>query len=374
MSSLKDDNVKLTIVKLDESGYTQYKIEEITKIPQSTISDFLSKRTYTKWWSEYSDKCNNRVEAIFKGDISYEDVKKGDVKPSDILGKSKVDFNRRCEAVIDKPLMKIETTVGDITDDCTHFVIPDTQVRPDISLDYLHWVGMYIANRKPDVIIHLGDHADMPSLSSYDKGKRSAEGKRLHEDIKAVIDGMQVLLKPLYDLQQQELAEYGEIRYKPRMVLTLGNHEFRIMRHVDSNPELHGFFGYDDLKYKEQGWEVYDFLQPVIVNGVTYVHFMANPMSGKPYGGAALNVLKNVGESFTQGHKQTLDVATRFLPSSGKQQWAIIAGACYVHDEDYKGYQGNKHWRGVVVKHNVIEGSFNPMFVDLDYLGKRYSK
>ena len=358
MSSLKDDNVKLQVISLDAAGSKQAQIENETGLPQSTISDFLCKRTYVKWWSEFES-----VKVVGEVVDTYEDVEPVSVDPK-----------RECAVVIDKPLMKIETTVGDIADDCTHFVIPDTQVRPNISLDYLHWVGMYIANRKPDVIIHLGDHADMPSLSSYDKGKRSAEGKRLHEDIKAAVDGMQVLLKPLYDLQQKELSEYGEIRYKPRMVFTLGNHEFRIMRHVDSNPELHGFFGYDDLKYKEQGWEVYDFLKPVIVNGVTYVHFMANPMSGKPYGGAALNVLKNVGESFTQGHKQTLDVATRFLPSSGKQQWAIIAGACYVHDEDYKGYQGNKHWRGVVVKHNVIEGSFNPMFVDLDYLGKRYGE
>jgi hypothetical protein len=124
--------------------------------------------------------------------------------------------------------------------------------------------------------------------------------------------------------------------------------------------------------YKEMGWEVYDFLQPVIINGVTYVHFMANPMSGKPYGGAAMNVLKNVGESFIMGHKQTLDVATRFLPSSGRQQWAIIAGACYEHDEDYKGFQGNHHWRGVVVQHEVRDGSFQPMFVDLGYLRQRY--
>jgi hypothetical protein len=99
---------------------------------------------------------------------------------------------------------------------------------------------------------------------------------------------------------------------------------------------------------------------------------MANPMSGKPYGGMASNILKHVGESFTVGHKQTLDVATRFLPASGRQQWAIVAGACYTHEEDYKGYQGNHHWRGIIVKHNVKDGSYNPMFVDLDFLKRRF--
>lgn len=214
----------------------------------------------------------------------------------------------------------------------------------------------------------------MPSLSSYDKGKRKAEGKRVNKDIEAAIEGMNRILKPVYDLQQQELQEHGEVLYKPKMVITLGNHEQRIVRHVDANPELHGLFGYDNLRYKEMGWEQHDFLKPVTINGVSYVHFMANPFTGKPYGGMAMNVLKNVGESFCVGHKQTLDVATRFLPASGSQQWAIIAGACYEHDEDYKGHQGNHHWRGIVVKHNVKNGSFNPMFVSLDYLRGRYGK
>lgn len=267
---------------------------------------------------------------------------------------------------------KIET-VAEVGEDVTHLMIPDTQCKPNISFDYLAWLGEYIVDKQPEVIVNIGDFADMPSLSSYDRGKGSAEGKRVKEDIEATIEAMNVLLKPLYDLQQQQLKDHGSVIYKPKMVLTLGNHEERIMRHVNDNPELQGFLSYDSLRYKEFGWEVYDYLEPVIINGVTYCHFMANPMSGRPYGGAALNVLKNVGESFCMGHKQCLDVATRFLPASGKQQWAIVAGAYYEHLESYKGHQGNHHWRGIVVQHNVKKGSFNPMFIDLEYLKSRYS-
>jgi len=50
---LRDNKVKLQLIKLDEGGYTQREIQDITQVRQSTISDFLSKRTYTKWWSEY---------------------------------------------------------------------------------------------------------------------------------------------------------------------------------------------------------------------------------------------------------------------------------------------------------------------------------
>ena len=291
--------------------------------------------------------------------------------------KAKAEIRQQpINGLVDAGVIRILTTKHNVKDktEKTHLVIPDTQCKPNIDMEYLRVAGEYIVNRKPDVIIHIGDHADMESLSSYDKGKKKAEGRRVNLDIEAAINGMNTLLKPLYDLQQKELSDFGEVRYKPIMILTLGNHEQRIMRHVEANPELSGFLSYDSLKYEEMGWEVHDFLKPVIVDGVSYCHYMANPMTGKPYGGAAMNVLKNVGESFTQGHRQTLDVATRFLPSSGRQQWAIIAGAYYEHYEEYKGHQGNYHWRGLIVKHNVQSGSYNPMFVDLAYLKKRFKK
>jgi hypothetical protein len=340
---LKDDKTKEYVVELDNSGNSHIEIAGITGIPRSTIGDFLRQESYTDWWG--GDEGVKEVEAIAEDCTKTEQF-----------------------------IYNVVTTKHNPRDtsEKTHLVIPDTQCKPDIDMSYLDWAGKYIIDRKPDVIIHIGDHADMPSLSSYDKGKKKAEGKRVGKDIEASIAGMNRLLEPLCFLQAEELEMYGEVRYKPIMIITLGNHENRIMRHVEANPELAGFLSYDNLRYQDMGWEVHDFLKPVTVDGVSYVHYMANPMSGKPYGGMAMNVLKNVGESFTQGHKQTLDIATRFLPASGKQQWAIIAGAYYEHDEDYKGYQGNHHWRGLIVKHNVKDGSYNPLFVNIEYLKNRY--
>ena len=97
-----------------------------------------------------------------------------------------------------------------------------------------------------------------------------------------------------------------------------------------------------------------------------------NPMTGKPLGGNALSILKTVGGSLVQGHRQTLDVATRTL-HTGVQQWSIVAGASYDFDESYKGFTGNKHWRGIVVMHNVKNGGFDPLFVSTDYLKERFS-
>lgn len=248
----------------------------------------------------------------------------------------------------------------------THIFLPDAQVRDGVDLSFLEWQGKYIADKMPDVVVCAGDFADMPSLSSYDKGKRTAEGKRVQKDIDATQKGMELLMSPIH----QKMKECPN--WNPRLVLTLGNHEERIMRHVNANPELDGFLSYDSLGYKAWGWEVYDYLEPVVVDGITYVHYFANPMTGKPYGGTAANVLQKVGMSITQGHRQCLDVATRTL-HNGQHQWSIIAGASYLHNEGYKGYTGNKHWRGIIVKHNVCNGSYDPLFVSMDYLKKRYA-
>ena len=59
--------------------------------------------------------------------------------------------------------------------------IGDTQVKPGIDLGYLDRVGKYLVEKEPDIVVHLGDHWDLPSLSSYDVGKKSFEGRRYVE-------------------------------------------------------------------------------------------------------------------------------------------------------------------------------------------------
>lgn len=251
-----------------------------------------------------------------------------------------------------------------------HLFIPDVQAKDGVSFEHLRWIGQYIVDKKPDVIVQIGDFSDMPSLSSYDKGKRAFEGRRYKKDIFAAQTAMNILLKPLRTYNAHRKINKRS-QYKPRMVLTLGNHEQRIERAVEAQAELEDVIGYHDLPYND--WEVHDYLKPVVIDGVMYVHFLSNPMTGKPYSGTAASQLAKVQHSFCIGHKQTLDVATYFTPI-GKQTWGIQAGAAYLHDEEYKGHQGNAHWRGIVMLHDVHEGNFEPMFVSLEYLRRRYEE
>jgi hypothetical protein len=150
-----------------------------------------------------------------------------------------------------------------------HLIIPDVQAKDGVPLDHLRWVGQYVVDKKPDVLVCIGDFADMPSLSSYDVGKKSFEGRRYKQDIEASHHAMGTLLHPLHTFNKQA-KKNKEKQYHPRMVLTLGNHEERINRAVDDDPKLDGTISIDDLGYKEYGWEVYPYLEPVVIDGVAY--------------------------------------------------------------------------------------------------------
>ena len=253
-----------------------------------------------------------------------------------------------------------------------HLVIPDTQVKAGVPTDHLSWIGKYICDMRPDTIIHLGDHFDMPSLSSYDRGTAKAEGARIDEDIDSGILAMIKLEEPLRALQKKQRNNKEKI-YKPRKVFLIGNHEERIARHVNANPELVDFLSYDDLCLTDLGWEVHDYLKPVDIDGILYSHYFANPLSGRALTGTAANMLKTIGRSFVQGHRQVLDFTTRTL-CDGTTQLGIVAGACYQHQEGYKGYQGNHHFRGIMILNEVENGYGDPMFVSLNYLKRKYGQ
>lgn len=250
-----------------------------------------------------------------------------------------------------------------------HLIIPDCQIRPGDNLAFLHRIGEYIVEKKPDVIVCIGDFADMPSLSSYDVGKKSFEGRRYKNDVEAVHEAMSILLEPMQDYNHRRVVNKKAV-YKPRMILTLGNHEHRIERAVNADPKLEGVLETGDLAYHEFGWEVYPFLDVVVVDGVAYSHYFTSGVLGRPATSAAAQLAKK-HMSCVAGHQQGLQISMA-QRADGRRLTSIIAGSCYEHDEDYLGPQGNQHWRGILVLHEVNDGQFDHMPVSLDYLKKKY--
>jgi len=249
-----------------------------------------------------------------------------------------------------------------MSDPIKHLVIPDCQVKPGVPLDHLTWAGKYIAEKRPNVIICLGDFADMASLSSYDVGKRSFEGRRLQKDIDAVQRGMDRLITPIVKLP----------RYNPRLVFCEGNHEERLERLTESDPKLHGFVGLRSLGYEIYGWKIYPFLKPVRINGVNYSHFFPSGVMKMPCKKAA-RIISKYHQSCVAGHTPGKDIAYAYR-GDGKAITAVICGSFYQHDEEYADYLSNRHWRGLFMLHEVRDGQFDEMAVSLAHLKRRFGK
>lgn len=248
-------------------------------------------------------------------------------------------------------------------------VIPDAQVKEGVPTEHLEWAGKYVVDKRPDVIVCLGDFADMPSLSSHDKvGAKYFEGLRYKTDIEVARKAMDRFLAPIHALQAQQKKNKERV-YKPRMIMLLGNHEDRIDRAINNQPMLEGVISTKDLHYEDH-WEVFPFKHPVSINGVVFNHFFPVGAMGRPASSASVMVNK-LHQSCVAGHQQGRQVAYG-RKADGSAITCIIAGSFYLHDEHYMDITSNKHWRGLVMLHEVVDGHFDEMFVSTKYLEKRY--
>jgi hypothetical protein len=245
-----------------------------------------------------------------------------------------------------------------------HMVISDIQAKPNVQHDHLEWIANYAVEKRPDVIIQIGDWADMPSLSLYDKGKRCYEGRRYVKDCEAANYSLERFERILEDHNRANPKD----PFNPRKVLTYGNHEHRIERATMLDASLDGKLTLEDLNFANRGWECHDFLKVVTIDGVQYSHYFISGSMGRPVSSAAA-LLKARSGSATMGHVQRMDVA--YHPQT--QQIGLFAGTTYLHDEDYLGPQGNNAPRQIIMKHEVENGRYDLMAVSLNFLKKRYS-
>jgi len=253
-------------------------------------------------------------------------------------------------------------------------VIPDTQVEPGVPLEHFTWLGRYIADKGPDVVIHLGDHWDMPSLSMYESSVRKAARGVLK---KADIDSGNQALELLE-------AELIKANFQPsEKVLLEGNHdgfadEGRVGRYLAEHPQDEGLINRDMFADSWLGWQRVPFLEPTEIDGVTFCHLFPFSQDGRVTPGAlrmgatsAKVQTKALMTSTVAGHKPGLDQYIHYTPS--KTYRGIIAGSFYQHSPRFLG--PSRYWRGVLMLHDVRASNpnhFDVMEVSLEYLRRRY--
>ena len=250
----------------------------------------------------------------------------------------------------------------------THIVIPDPHAHPDHHNHRFEWLGKLILDLKPDKVICLGDMGDLPSLCSYDKGTQGFEGRRYKDDVAAVLDAQDRLFAPLKKAKKR----------KPKLYMLEGNHEHRITRAISTDAaKLDGIISINDLQYKKYGWEFipYRGATPgvVVIDGIAYAHYHTSGIMGRAISGEhpAYSLLNKQHMSCTSGHLHTLDYAIR-TDASGKDIQGLMAGVFCDFFADFAGTANDMWWRGITIKRNVINGTYDPEFVSMDRLKKEY--
>jgi len=247
--------------------------------------------------------------------------------------------------------------------------IPDTQIRPEVPTPHIDWLGDYVTSIRPDVIVIAGDWWDMASLSSHDVGL-PMEGRRYKDDLESGNEAFRRFCAPI-EAEQARLAANKKRLWKPRKIYLKGNHEIRADRVASEDPKLFGTIGSDDCDVRD--FERFQFLERVWEQGVVFSHYFQNPHSSRPIGGNIENMLTKVGNSFVMGHVQGYAHGSKDL-ACGKTVHGIRAGSCYLHREEYRSNQGQKHWRGLIrLEECDGEGGFSFMDVTLDFLSRRYT-
>ena len=190
----------------------------------------------------------------------------------------------------------------------------------------------------------------MPSLSSYDKGTKGFEGRRYRTDIKAVLEAQKLLFHPVREYNRHKRNKNKQ--YNPRWVMCLGNHEDRITRAVNSQPELDGAIGLFDLKYEEFGWEVHQFQVPVVIDNIAYCHYFSSGIAARPISGEhiASTLCNKLHQSAVQGHSHIFNHAERTRPD-GQKIFGLSVGT-FSHPKMVEGWNTATQrmwWHGIVI-------------------------
>lgn len=248
-----------------------------------------------------------------------------------------------------------------------HLILPDPHAHPEHDNRRADLAGKLILDLKPDVVINLGDMYDMPSMASYDKGTKSFHGRSYKKDLEAGLDFDERLWAPIKKAKKK----------RPRAVFIEGNHEFRLKRLLELQPELEGTVSFRDFDLNRNYDEVIEYQGNtpgiITIDDINYSHFFVSGVMGRPIGGEhpAYSLITKEFSSCTCGHIHVADYSVR-TTANGKKLHGLVAGVFQDYESKWAG-EVNKLWhRGLVIKRNVSEGNYDLQFVSIEALEKEY--
>jgi len=224
-------------------------------------------------------------------------------------------------------------------------ILPDVHMTDKLPRDY-QVVRRFIKDFKPHKVILLGDFMNVESLSAWDMDKkRLMEGRRYLKEV---------------DLANKELDYLQScVKDKTEGIYYLeGNHEWRVERYLDKNPEMEGLLELPEkLKLKERGIKWFPYLnqvrKPLKIGEMNFLHGLyTNQYHAKKH-------LMSLGCNICYGHKHESQTAMQNMAMQ-KVYMAYGLGTLGDKAPDYlKGRPGNWINQFAIFEWDTNTGHFN---------------
>jgi len=251
-------------------------------------------------------------------------------------------------------------------------IVPDLHCHGGSDKTIPELIARWLDEYRPDVVVNLGDHWDLPSLAFQTKGQHSsAIGPTFQSDVAAGIQANDVIWKTY---------QRAKDRWNCHRIILEGNHENRMARATEE-PErwsLRGLLDYSILQTDRYYDEVvrYKGSTPGLtsVGGVTFRHYAPNGMS-RPLNSMHLGyqLTQKMLTSTVVGHTHRFSYF-RTTASDARVVHGLVAGCC-ISEDDFHEYAGTSQtsWdRGVACLHGCENGNYSLEWVNLNRLQQLY--
>ena len=240
------------------------------------------------------------------------------------------------------------------------FALGDIHDDPYLAKDRFAWIGKHAVEMQPDHIVQIGDICDLESLSfhSANDTESGLYKPRFMADMESLDRALDIMFEPM---------SRGNV--KAPFSLTCGNHENRLFRFEDKQPETSGMLQRDFAAVvNKHGIQWHPYGQYIDLGGVKFTHSPFSVM-GKPIGGmtATQTIARQASGDIVCGHTHKSQVTT--APRlGGESKVTIIDLGCALPQGYVASYA--KHtltgwswgvWE-LLIQHGSIQGySFIPM-------------
>ncbi len=195
--------------------------------------------------------------------------------------------------------------------------IGDHHDRPGRDKTRATHIGRYIAERRPDYVVSIGDWCNMDSLSSHELPGSQADAER--PSFPDELDSLEESLAAFHrDFPIDSIPVYQ----------THGNHEFRTIRAANKQPKLNADMPMRlEQVFARYRWRTSPFGRCVTLADIDFVHCWLNKM-GREVGGDNMLLMANkCVRSFVMGHTHVN---------------AVVPQTKYGHDDGFPSERGRK--------------------------------